>query len=137
MKRTVAALSLIVAAVFGVGAAVPAPAMAAGNTVNLTLDCNTGTCTGSWSWYQAGTSGTLLSSGSISGARDTTRGTTVQPATADTVIIGITQPAGKEPCGASQTDSFSPGSHINVTVKLREQANAYHFGCFDTFSLKS
>jgi hypothetical protein len=36
MKRTVAALSLIVAAVFGVGAAVPAPAMAAGNTVNLT-----------------------------------------------------------------------------------------------------
>jgi hypothetical protein len=137
MKRTVAALSLIVAAVFGVVAAVPAPAMAAaGNTVNLTLDCN-GTCTGSWSWYQGGTSGILLSSGSITGANGTTRGTTVQPATADTVIIGLEQPAGKEPCGASQTDSFSPGSHINVTVKLREQANAYHFGCFDTFSMKS
>jgi hypothetical protein len=57
-----------------------------------------------------------------------------QPATADTVIIGIEQPAGKEPCGANQTDYFSPGRHINVTVKLREQANAYHFGCFDTFS---
>ena len=40
-------------------------------------------------------------------------------------------------CGASQTDSFAPGSHINVTVKLREQANAYHDGCFDTFSMKS
>jgi hypothetical protein len=136
MKRTVAVLSLIVAAVFGVVAAVPAPAMAAADTVNLTLDCN-GTCTGSWSWYQGGTSGTLLSSGSITGANGTTRGTTVQPATADTVIIGLEQPAGKEACGASQADSFSPGSHINVTVKLREQANAYHFGCFDTFSMKS
>jgi hypothetical protein len=137
MKRTVAGLSLIVAAVFGVVAAVPAPAMAADNTVNLTLDCHSGICTGSWSWYQGGMSGTLLSSGSISGADDNTRGTTVQPATADTVIVHITQPAGKEPCGTSQTDSFSPGSHINVTATLREQANAYHSGCFDTFSMKS
>jgi hypothetical protein len=136
MKRTVAGLSLIAAAVFGVVAAVPAPAMAADSTVNLTLSCN-GTCTGSWAWYQGGTSGTLLSSGSITGTFGTTRGTTVQPAAADTVIIGLEQAAGKEPCGTSQTDSFSPGSHINVTAKLREQANAYHFGCFDTFSMKS
>lgn len=132
MKTTIAGLSLIVAA-FGAAAAVPAPAMAADNTVNLTLNCN-GTCTGSWSWYQGGTSGTSLGGGSITG---TSRGTTVQPATADTVIIVLSQPAGKEACGASQTDSFSPGSHINVTVKLREQANAYHDGCFDTFSMKS
>jgi hypothetical protein len=137
MKTTIAGLSLIVAAVFGVVAAVPAPAMAADNTVNLTLNCKTGPCTATWSWYQGGTSGTLLSSGSISGADDTTRGTTVQPAAADTVFIGLTQPAGKEPCGTSQTDSFSPGSHINITVTLKEQANAYHFGCFDTFSMKS
>ena len=137
MKRAISGLSLIAAALFGVVAAVPAPAMAAGNTVNLTLDCNTGNCTGSWWWYQGGTSGTLLSSGSISGADSTTRGTTVQPATADTIVIGITQPAGKEPCGTSQTDSFSPGSHINVTAKLREHADAYHFGCFDTFSMNS
>ena len=136
MKRTVAGLSLIVAAVFGAVAAVPAPAMAAGNTVNLTLNCN-GTCTGSWRWYQGGPSGTLLSSGSITGTFGTTRGTTVQPATADTVIIGLEQPAGKEPCGTSQTGSCSPGSHINVTAKVREQPNAYHFGCFDTFSMKS
>jgi hypothetical protein len=132
MKRTVAGLSLIAAAAFGVAAAVPAPAMA-DSTVNLTLNCN-GTCIGSWAWYQGGT---LLSSGSITGTFGTTRGTTVQPATADTVIIGLEQPAGKEPCGTSQTDSFSAGSHINVTAKLREQANAYHFGCFDTFSMKS
>ena len=130
MKRTIAGLSLIAAALFGVVAAVPAPALA-DSTVTLTLNCDGNgptACTGSWAWYQGGT---LLSSGSITG---TTRGTTVQPAAADTVFIGIEQPAGKEPCGANQTDYFSPGRHINVTVKLREQANAYHFGCFDTFS---
>ena len=60
-----------------------------------------------------------------------------QAAATDTVIIGLTQPAGKEACGISQTDSFSPGSHINFTVRLHEQPNAYHFGCFDTFSMKS
>ena len=136
MKRTIAGLSLIVAALFGVATALPAPAMAADNTANLTLNCNR-TCTGSWSWYQGGTSGTLLSSGSIMSFDAITRGTTVQPATADTVIIVLSMPAGKESCGTSQTDSFSPGSHINVTVKLREQANAYHFGCFDTFSMRS
>ena len=129
MKRTIAGLSLIAAALFGVVAAVPAPALA-DSTVTLTLNC-LGNCTGSWSWYQGGT---LLSSGSISG---TTRSTTVQPAAADTVVIGLTQPAGKENCGISQTDPFSPGSHINVTVRLHEQPNAYHFGCFDTFSMKS
>jgi hypothetical protein len=26
---------------------------------------------------------------------------------------------------------------ISLTVKLREQADAYHFGCFDTFSMRS
>ena len=136
MKRTITELSLIVAALFGVATVIPAPAMAADNTANLTLNCNR-TCTGSWSWYQGGTSGTLLSSGSITGHADTTRGTTVQPAAADTVIVRLTQPAGKEACGTSQTDSFSPGNHISATVKLREQADAYHFGCFDTFSLRS
>ena len=137
MKTTIAGLSVIAAALFGVAAAGPAPAMAAGNMVTLTLNCDGNgptACTGSWRWYQGGTSGTLLSSGSISG---TTRGATVQPAAADTVVIGLTQPAGQENCGVSQTDSFSPGSHINFTVRLHEQADAYHFGCFDTFSMKS
>src|SRR5215472_12630922 len=118
MKRTLAALSMIVAALFGAVAAVPAPAIAADSTVTLTLNCignGPTACTGSWSWYQGGTSGTLLSSGSISG---NTRDTTVQPAAADTLVIGLRQPAGQEACGVGQTDSFSPGSHINVTVKL-------------------
>ena len=129
MKRTIAGLSLIVAAVFGVVAG-PAPAMAADNTVNLTLNC-TGICTGSWSWYQGGT---LLSSGSLSGTR---KSTTIQPAATDTVVLGLEQPAGKEPCGVSQGFSFSPGGHVNFTVRLHELPNAYHFGCFDTFSMKS
>ena len=137
MKRTLAALSMIMAALFGVVAVVPAPAIAADNTVTLTLNCignGPTACTGSWRWYQGGTSGTLLSSGSVSG---NTRGTTVQPAAADTVVVGLVQPAGQEACGIGQTDSFPPGGHINVTVRLHEQANAYHFGCFDTFSMKS
>ena len=129
MKRTIAGLSLIAAALFGVVAAVPAPALA-DSTVTLTLNCD-GNCTGSWSWYQGGT---LLSSGSISG---TSKSTTVQPAAADTVVLGLEQPAGKEPCGVSQGFSFSPGGHVNFTVRLHELPNAYHFGCFDTFSMKS
>jgi hypothetical protein len=137
MKTTIAGLSLIVAALFGVVAAVPAPAMAADLTVNLTLNCKTGSCTGSWGWYQGGTSGTPLGGGSISAIDTSITGTTVQPATADTVVISLSQPAGKENCGVSQTDSFSPGSHINVTVKLSEKAGAYHDGCFDSFSMKS
>ena len=129
MKRTIAGLSLIAAALFGVVAAVPAPALA-DSAVTLTLNCD-GNCTGSWAWYQGGT---LLSSGSITG---TSKGTTVQPAAADTVVLRLTQPAGKEPCGVSQADSFSPGGHIVFTVRLHEQPDAYHFGCFDTFSMKS
>ena len=134
MKRTIAGLSLIAVALFGVVAAGPAPAMAADNTVTLTLNClgnGPTACTGSWSWYQGGT---LLSSGSITG---TSKGTTVQPAAADTVVIGLKQPAGKETCGVSQGFSFSPGGHIVFTVRLHEQPDAYHFGCFDTFSMKS
>ncbi len=37
----------------------------------------------------------------------------------------------------SQTASFSPGSHTNVTAKLRVQAGVYNFGCFATFSMQS
>src|SRR5215469_7139595 len=131
MKRTVAGLGLIVAALFGVVAAVPAPAQAADLPVTLTLHCKTIPCTAGWRWYQGGTSGILLSSGSMS-AGGNAQGTTVQPAAADTVQMGISVPAGREPCGAGQTFSFSPGSPIDFTVILREAATAYHRACFDT-----
>jgi hypothetical protein len=49
----------------------------------------------------------------------------------------LEQEAGKEPCGVSQTDSFFPGSPIDFTLKLKEKADAYHTGCFDTFNMKS
>jgi len=132
MRRTVAGLSLIAAAVFGVVAAVPAPAMAADNTVNLAIDC-VGPCTASWSWYQ---SGTLLSSGSMTDDNVLAKGTTDQPAAADSVIVGLRVGAAKG-CGTSQGDSFSLGSHINFTVKINSQPNAYHNGCHATFSMKS
>jgi len=135
MKGIVAGLSLIAAALFGVVAAVPAPAMA-DSTANLTLHCKTIPCTAHWGWYQGGTSGILLSSGSMS-AGGNALGTTVQPATADTVVMSISVPAGREPCGAGQTFSFSPGSPIDFTVILREAATAYHRACFDTFNVKS
>jgi hypothetical protein len=133
MKRAVLGLSLIVAAAFGVVAAAPASAIAADSTANLTLNCN-GICIGRWTWYQGATA---LSSGSISGANDITRGSTVQPATADTVIVGLSSNPGPKGCGTSEADSFSPGSHINVTVKLRLHPDAYHNGCFATFNMTS
>ncbi len=132
MKTTIAGLSLIAAAVFGVAAAVPAPAMAADLTVNLTINC-VGPCTGTWSWYQGGT---LLSSGSISDDNVLTKGTTVQPATADSVVIGL-RTGGAKGCGAIGGENFSPGSPINVSVKINSQANAYQNGCHATFSMKS
>ena len=131
MKTTIAGLSLIAAAAFGVVAAVPAPAMA-DSTVNLTINC-VGPCTGSWSWYQGGT---LLSSGSISGDNVLTKGTTIQPATADSVVIGL-RTAGAKGCGTVGGENFSPGSPINASVKINSQPNAYHNGCHASFSMKS
>jgi hypothetical protein len=137
MKRTVAALGLIMAVACGVVAAVPAPAMAADRTVTLTLKCTNITCSGGWAWYQGGTSGTLLSSGSVSGTfGTTTTGTAVQPATADTVIMDIS--SGRQGCGTSQTESFSPGSGINFTLKLDIQPGGYfNYGCRASFNMKS
>ena len=134
MKRTITGLSLIMAVLFGVVAAVPAPAMAADLTVNLTLGCGTG-CTASWSWSQGGTA---LGGGSISGSNGITdtRGTTVQPATADAVFI-VLRTGGAKGCSTSQGGSFSPGSPINVSVKINSQPNAYHNGCHASFSMKS
>jgi hypothetical protein len=55
---------------------------------------------------------------------------------ADTVIIGL-RTVGAKGCGTSETDSFSPGSHINFTLKVNSKANAHHDGCSATFSMRS
>jgi hypothetical protein len=135
MRRTVAGLSLIAAAACGAVAALPSSAMAADRTVTLTLTCTNNTCNGGWSWYQGGTGGTRLSTGSMSGPVDaTTTGTTVQPVAADTVIISV----GSPPCGKSETDSFAPGSGINFTVRLNvKPSGSYGDGCRASFSMKS
>ena len=130
MKTTIAGLSLIVAAVFGVVAAVPAPAFAAARTATVTLECHS-FCTAGWAWYQGGK---VLGSGSLGDLPTTV--TTAQPATADAVFI-ILRTGGAKGCSASQGDSFSPGSPINVSVKINSQANAYHDGCHASFSMKS
>jgi len=132
MKTMIAGLGLIAAASFGVVAAVPAPAMAADNTVNLSIDC-VGPCTGTWTWYQGGT---VLSSGSISDDNVLTKSTTDQPATADSVVITL-RTAGVKGCGTIGGENFSPGSLINVSVKINSQPNAYHNGCHASFSMKS
>ena|SRR5215469_17033231 len=132
MKTMIAGLGLIAAASFGVVAAVPAPAMAADNTVNLSIDC-VGPCTGTWTWYQGGT---VLSSGSISDDNVLTKSTTDQPATADSVGITL-RTAGAKGCSTGGGETFSPGSPINVSVKINSQPNAYHNGCHASFSMKS
>ncbi len=100
---------------------------------SLSLNC-TGPCLASWDWYQGGT---LLGGGSITGANDTTRGTTVQPATADSVVIFLNTGGSAKGCGTVGGDNFSPGSPINVNVKINSQPNAYHDGCHASFSMKS
>jgi len=108
--------------------------MAADRTVTLTLTCTNNTCDEGWSWYQGGTSGTLLSTGSMSGSvSSATTGTTAQPAAADTVIISV----GSPPCGKSETDSFRPGSGINFTVRLDVKSRTYSDSCKASFTMKS
>ena len=67
----------------------------------------------------------------------TTTGTTVQPATADTVIVGLGS-GNLGLCGTSQTESFSSGSGINFTVKLNVKPGGYvNSGCRASFNMKS
>jgi hypothetical protein len=94
----------------------PAHATAADRTVALTLKCNTISCSGSWAWYQGGLTGTLLGSGSIAGAADaTTKGTTTQPAAADTMTFGV-HGGSTSGCGRGFTEYITPGKAINFTA---------------------
>jgi hypothetical protein len=95
---------------------------------NVTLSCTSNDSLGSaqavWKWYQGGTSGTVLASGSLSlgspfgvncgGTSVTFSGT--QPKTADTLFADIE--VGRGGCGgdAAQTVSFTPGSSVSLDL---------------------
>ena len=131
MKRTIAGLSLIAAAVSGVVAAVPAPAIAAARTATVTLECHS-FCTGGWAWYQGAT---VLGSGSLGDLPTTV--TTIQPATADTLKVDLAVNPGPKGCGTYQTYTFSPGSGIDFTLALNLPRNKYHNACDGSLNVKS
>jgi hypothetical protein len=104
----------------------PKPPPPPASTYNVTLSCTSSDGLGGaqavWKWYQGGTSGTVLASGSLSlgspygancvGTSVTFSGT--QPATADTLFADIE--VGRGGCGgdAAQTVSFTPGSSVSL-----------------------
>ena len=98
------------------------------HTYNVTLSCTASDSLGSaqavWKWYQGGTSGTVLASGSLSlGSPDGVNcgGTSItfsgtQPATADTLFAYLD--VGRGGCGgdAAKTVSFTPGSSVSLSL---------------------
>ncbi len=83
----------------------------------MTLKCTGASCDGSVYFYQGGLTGTLLGSASLSGAADsTTKGTTTQPAAADTLTFGVGDPS-RSGCGQGLTEYFTAGSAINFIAK--------------------
>src|SRR5215467_15868949 len=83
-------LMVLIAASVSAPAVVPAHATTVDRTVTMTLKCTGHSCSGSVFWYQGGFAGTFLGSASISGPADsTTKGTTTQPAAADTLSIDV------------------------------------------------
>src|SRR5215469_3605037 len=138
---TLGVLMVLIAASVSAPAVVPAHATTADRTVTLTLKCTGASCSGSWYWYQGGITGTLLGSGSIAGPEgSTTKGTTTQPAAADTLNFGVgSLPSG---CGRGLTDNFTAGSAINFTVKEPSKTPSGYGGtpcpgADSTFNIKS
>jgi len=112
---TFGVLMVLIAASVSAPAVVPAHATTGDRTVTMTLKCTGAPCDGSVYFYQGGITGTFLGSASMSGAADTTtKGTTTQPAAADTLTFGVGSGNG---CGRGYTEYFTAGSPINFTAK--------------------
>jgi hypothetical protein len=118
MKKTVVSLLFLVLVVAFLS--VPG-AVAADRTANYSIQGNgNASCSAGWSWYQGGTSGTLLSSGSVSGGFSNSSfctkvtGTTIQPSAADTISITVFTGGCRQVGGGS----FTPGSSINFKVDV-------------------
>ena len=109
-------LMVLISASVSAPAVVPAHATTGDRTVTMTLKCTGAPCDGSVFFYQGGgTSLTLLGSASMSGPADsTTKGTTTQPAAADSLTFGVGSGNG---CGRGYSEYFTAGSAINFTAK--------------------
>ena len=113
---TLGVLMVLIAASVSAPAVVPAHATTGDRTVTMTLKCTGAPCDGSVFWYQGGVGGTYLGSASMSGpAGSTTKGTTTQPAAADTLTFGVG--TSTNDCGRGYTEYFTAGSPINFIAK--------------------
>src|SRR5215469_17628164 len=115
---TVGVVMVLIAAAVSAPAVVPARAATGERSVTMTLKCTGAPCDGSVFFYQGGgTSRTLLGSASLSGAANsTTKGTTTQPAAADSLTFGVGDPS-RSGCGRGLSEYFTAGSPINFIAK--------------------
>ena len=114
---TLGVLMVLIAAAVSAPAVVAAHATTGDRTVSMTLKCTGAPCDGSVFFYQGGLGGTLLSSASMSGPADsTTKGTTTQPAAADSLTFGVGDPS-RSGCGRGLSEYFTAGSAINFIAK--------------------
>ena len=136
---TFGVLMVLIAASVSAPAVVPAHATTGDRTVTMTLKCTGAPCDGSVFFYQRGLTGTLLGSASMSGPADsTTKGTTTQPAAADTLTFGVSDGTTSR-CGQGFTEYFTPGSPINFTAKVpsKQPDGIICAGAGSTFNIKS
>ena len=136
---TFGVLMVLIAASVSAPAMVPAHATTGDRTVTMTLKCTGASCSGSVFWYQRGLTGTPLGSASIAGPADTTtKGTTTQPAAADTLTFGVSDGTTSR-CGQGFTEYFIPGSPINFTANVpsKQPDGIICAGAGSTFNIKS
>ena len=136
---TFGVLMVLIAASVSAPAVVPAHATTGDRTVTMTLKCTGHSCSGSVFWYQGGLTGTPLGSASIAGPADTTtKGTTTQPAAADTLNFGV-HAGSTSGCGRGFIEYITPGSAINftATVPSRTGYGTTCSGGGSSFNMKS
>ena len=141
VRLRILAFVVIIAASVSAPAVVPAHAATADRTVAMTLTCTGHSCSGSVFWYQGGLTGTPLGSAAIAGAADTTtKGTTTQPAAADTLNFGV-HAGSTSGCGRGFIEYFTPGSAINFTATVPSKTPGSYGtpcpGAGSSFNMKS
>jgi hypothetical protein len=140
VRLGILSFGVLMATLMSAPTVVPAHAATGDRTVTMTLKCTGHSCSGSVFFYEGGgTSRTLLGSASMSGATDTTtKGTTTQPAAADSLTFGVSDGTTSR-CGQGFTEYFTPGSPINFTAKVpsKQPDGILCAGAGSTFNIKS